>query len=80
MIQNSSSDPAADWNLTHDVKASGALDVREDSAAQLLVSEPDPEVLFLLGVSEASYFCKPVHIVRWDLIGSRRLRCYPDIG
>ncbi|TNN29740.1 hypothetical protein EYF80_060111 [Liparis tanakae] len=78
ILQNCSSDPAEDWDVAHDVEASGGLDVGDDPAGLLLISEPLPEVVLLLGVSETSDLGHQANTVRRDLIGCCRSCGYPE--
>ena len=78
MLQNCRGDPAEDRDVAHDVEASWRLDVGDDSAGLLLISEPLPEVLLLLWVSEPSHLCHHVNAFSRDLIGCCRPCGYPE--
>lgn len=60
-LKNCGNDLAEDRNLTHDVEASGGLEMWHDPAGDIfLFYELLPEILFLLVIGGVSYFFQPV--------------------
>ncbi|KAI3355559.1 hypothetical protein L3Q82_018384 [Scortum barcoo] len=58
--------------------ASGSPPEELEEVSGIFITDSPPEVLLLLGISEASYFCYPVNTFRRDLIGCCRSGSYPD--